>query len=303
VSLVVAGCGSSPAAPGPRPLALTCPANAEVSSPSGAAVPVTFALPATSGGSAPVNVTCAPASGAAFAFGSTTVACTATDGTGVSATCNFAVSVKAIPELTRTRFLTFGDSLTEGKISLTISMLVDSPSHSYPAKLARLLTERYTSQQPVVLNDGFGGELASASPGRLAEAIDDHRPEAILLMHGVNDLNSPATGIVQATVDAIEELTKRALQSGATTFVATLPPLGPGGKAGCPECVEPLNDRIRAMAAAKGAVLVDVHAAWGNRTGLMGADGIHPTEAGYQVIAEAFFEAIKKTLEKPAASP
>ena len=304
VSLVFVGCGSSPTSPpGPRPLALTCPANADVSSPSGAPVPVTFVAPVTSGGTTPVAVTCTPASGTTFTFGNTPVACTATDNAGVNATCSFGVTVTAIPELTRTRFLTFGDSLTEGKLSLTVSMLVDSPSHSYPAKLARLLTERYTSQQPVVLNDGFGGELAASSPSRLAEAIDEHRPEVILLLHGVNDLNSSATGVVQSTVDAVEELVKQALQSGATTFVATLPPLTPGGKASCPECVEPLNERIRTMAAAKGAVLVDVHRAWGDRPGLMGADGIHPTEAGYQVIAEAFFEAIKKTLEKAPVSP
>jgi lysophospholipase L1-like esterase len=29
----------------------------------------------------------------------------------------------------------------------------------------------------------------------------------------------------------------------------------------------------------------------------MGADGIHPTEAGYDVIARAFFDAIRTTLE------
>ena len=275
----------------------------EVSTPSGAPAAVSFASPVATGGSAPVSIACTPTSGGTFPSGNTTVGCTATDATGRQATCSFGVSVRAIPELTRTQFLSFGDSLTEGKLSLTLSMLVDSPGHSYPAKLLQLLVERYTSQTPVVLNDGFGGELVTTAAGRLQDAIDEHRPEAILLMHGVNDINGVQSGIVQSTVDGIEELTKRARNSGATTFVATLPPLGPGGKAGCPECVEPLNDRIRAMAAGKGAILVDVHAAWGNRTGLMGADGIHPTEAGYQVIAEAFFEAIRRTLEKTPVTP
>jgi lysophospholipase L1-like esterase len=53
------------------------------------------------------------------------------------------------------------------------------------------------------------------------------------------------------------------------------------------------------MALARGAVFVDVYAAWGNRSGLMGADGIHPTEAGYEVIAQTFFDAIRKALEPP----
>jgi lysophospholipase L1-like esterase len=274
-----------------------------VPSASGAPVPVTFSSPTASGGSGGVTVTCTPATGATFSSGTTPVTCTATDGNGARATCSFGVAVRPIPELTRTRFLTFGDSLTEGKLSITLSMLVDSPAHSYPAKLLKLLQDRYTAQNPVVLNDGFGGELAVGSANRLTDAIDDHRPDVVLLMHGVNDLNSGAPGIVQSTTEGIEELTKRALQAGLPTYVATLPPLGPGGKAGCPECVEPFNDRVRAMVAAKGAILVDVHAAWGNRTGLMGADGIHPTDAGYQVIAEAFFEAIRRTLEKAPITP
>jgi lysophospholipase L1-like esterase len=32
----------------------------------------------------------------------------------------------------------------------------------------------------------------------------------------------------------------------------------------------------------------------------MGADGIHPTEAGYEVIATAFVDAIRQVLETPA---
>lgn len=270
---------------------------------SGAPVAVSFSSPTASGGSGGVTVTCTPATGATFSSGSTPVTCTATDATGARATCSFAVAVRPIPELTRTRFLAFGDSLTEGKLSVTLSMLVDSPAHSYPAKLQQLLRDRYTTQQPLVLNEGFGGELTHAGVSRLADAIDDHRPGALLLMHGVNDLNSNASGVVQSTVDGIEELAKGGLQAGLPTFVATLPPLGPGGKAGCPECVEPLNARIRAMAAAKGAILVDVHAAWAGRTGLMGADGIHPTEEGYQVIAQTFFEAIRRTLEKAPVTP
>ena len=56
-------------------------------------------------------------------------------------------------------------------------------------------------------------------------------------------------------------------------------------------------------AARKGATLVDVFQAWGGRSELMGADGIHPTEAGYEVIADAFFEAIRRTLEGPPHTP
>ena len=193
--------------------------------------------------------------------------------------------------------MAFGDSLTEGKLSLTATLLVDSPAHSYPAKLLALLTGRYTAQPVTVINEGFGGEKASDSFSRYSAALATHRPEVVLLMHGVNDLNGIEDGRVQAVVDSLEDHVKQARNRGMTVFVASLPPLGPP-KGSCPECVIPLNGRLQSMAASRGAVFVDVHGAWDNRPGLMGADGIHPTEAGYEVIATAFFDKIRQTLEE-----
>jgi lysophospholipase L1-like esterase len=299
--LTSAGCGGSPTAP--PPFALLCPPNTLVSSAGGGPVPVTFALPSGSGGSGNVTVTCTPGSGALFSPGATSVACTGADTAGHSAACSFAVTVTNVAALSVTRFMTFGDSVTEGKLSLSPTTLVDSPSFSYPAKLLQKLRGRYVSQEITVLNEGLGGERVIASIGRFKAALAADHPEAVLLMHGINDMNAPEDGRIQSAVDALEELVKLARDAGLPTFVATLPPFGNGPKASCPECVEPYNERIRSMAAAKKAVLVDVEAAWGNGTGLMGADGIHPTEAGYEVIAEAFFQAIRRTLEKAPATP
>ena len=300
-SLAACG-GDGPITPPPTPQAPTvsCPSNVESSTTGGQPVPIAYSAPSTAGGSAPVSVTCTPASGTLFNPGTTAVNCTATDAAGRSATCGFTVDVRAVPTLSKTRFLAFGDSLTEGKLSLTISLLIDSPAHSYPFKLQGMLAQRYTAQQPVVLNEGFGGERVDESRSRFRAAISQHRPDAVLLMHGVNDLNGVGSGKVQAAVDGMEELIKEGRSAGVAVFVATLPPLGPGPKAGCPECVEPFNERLAAVAKAKGATLVDVYAAWGNRTGLMGADGIHPTEAGYEVIATAFFEALRAAFENPS---
>lgn len=298
--ILAAACSGSPTAPPPPvpAFSVACPAGIQTASVGGEPVTITYPDPATSGGSAPLTVTCAPVSGTVFSPGATPVTCEAIDATGRRASCGFSVSITAVPRLRQTRFMTFGDSLTEGKISLTPFLLIDSPAHSYPAKLQALLSERYPGQQVTVLNEGFGGERAGQSTARFDEALSTHRPGAVLLMHGVNDLNGSAAGRIQSAVDGVEELVKAARGAGVDTFVATLPPLGPP-KGSCPECVEPFNQRLRDMVAAKGAVLVDVHAAWGNQSGLMGADGIHPTEAGYEVIARAFFEAIQRTLELP----
>ncbi len=233
-------------------------------------------------------------------MGATGVTCTATDAAGRNASCGFSVAITAVPTLTRTRFVAFGDSLTEGKVSLGPSVLIDAGSHSYPSRVRSLLMARYTSQSITVVNEGWGGERADESLPRFREALDDHRAEAILLMHGVNDLIGQTAGRVQTAADGVEELIKEARHQGAVVFVATLPPFGSGPKASCHECIEPYNRLIRNIAAAKGATLVDVHAAWAGGAGLMGADGIHPTAAGYEVIATEFVNAIRQVLETPA---
>jgi hypothetical protein len=70
------------------------PADVSVVSPDGNPVTVTYATPAASDiVDASPTVGCAPASGSSFPVGTTSVTCTATDGSGNSASVSFAVSV------------------------------------------------------------------------------------------------------------------------------------------------------------------------------------------------------------------
>ena len=69
-----------------------------------------------------------------------------------------------------------------------------------------------------------------------------------------------------------------------------------------------LNPLIRQLASESGVTLVDVAAAFGgdgplDNSSLLGTDGLHPTEAGYQVIAGAFFEKLQATLERTPLGP
>ena len=279
-------------------MSLQCPSGAEATSIGGQPVTVAFATPTALGGTGLVTVACTPGSGTFFPAGTTSVTCTATDAGGRVSACAFPVTVKVVPTLTRVRFMAFGDSLTEGKLAVTADLLIDSPAHSYPAHLIRLLTERYTSQTPTLINEGLGGEKVEDSGSRLRGLLQQHRPEVVLVLHGVNDLNESDPDDLQDAIDGIEELVNEGRFAGASVFVATLPPLS-GPKASCPECVEPFNAELRRMVPSRGGTIVEVHGAFGSRTDLMGADGIHPTPAGYETIATAFFEAIRRVLEGP----
>jgi lysophospholipase L1-like esterase len=86
-------------------------------------------------------------------------------------------------------------------------------------------------------------------------------------------------------------------------YLATLPPENPstsacGKRGGNWAFVAPYNDLLRGIAASEGVTLVDVNAAFnGDTTTLIDCDGLHPTPAGYQVIADTFFKALQTTLE------
>src|SRR5205823_5425219 len=76
LTIIGSGCrgGSTTPSPAAIPLALACPGSLTIASPTGQPVAAAYALPASTGGMAPVTIACAPPSGSAFPIGSTPVA-------------------------------------------------------------------------------------------------------------------------------------------------------------------------------------------------------------------------------------
>src|SRR5688572_11481584 len=114
-SLAVATCGGNKG-PGPTPVVdppqIACPADVTLREVITTAQEVSYPAPTTTGGAAPVNVTCAPPSGTSFSLGATTVMCAARDAQAREATCSFRVNVNGFT-LGAQKFLAVGDSLTE----------------------------------------------------------------------------------------------------------------------------------------------------------------------------------------------
>jgi lysophospholipase L1-like esterase len=239
------------------------------------------------------------------------VRCTATDAAQATASCSFSVTVNApLPQLARTKFLAFGDSMTAGEVSRpsTTSLgersrgLVLVPSASYPTQLLSQLRARYTTQMSSlqVTNAGWSGEWAEDGAVRLPGMMSAFRPEAVLLLEGVNELAALGTPGVQRASRAIDTMAKEVRGRGARLFLATLPPARTTGSASVPNAlIQSLNAIIRTTARGENAVLVDLHAALSSDVNrYIGVDGVHPTEAGYQKIAETFFAAIRADLER-----
>jgi lysophospholipase L1-like esterase len=304
---------ASTVTPPPPTLQLTCPDNQSVQSTTGQPIPVSFALATAAGGTPPTQVQCTPATGSIFNPGTTPVQCTATDSKSMTMACSFNVIVTLPPKIAATRFDAFGDSMTNGEVRSEtvlptafglrrIRPVVVDRSKAYPTLLLAELQARYTGQAGAffVYNDGVSAETTAGGLARpFSASITNYPYQVVLLMEGVNDFPDYVTALGN-----IRTMVRTAKGLGVRVYLATEPPENPQ-PVGCNDglsqnwaYVSPYNDGLRDIAATEGVALVDVNAAFnGDVTTLIDCDGLHPTPAGYQVIAETFFEAIKNTLE------
>jgi lysophospholipase L1-like esterase len=215
-----------------------------------------------------------------------------------------------LPHLAVTRILAFGDSMTAGTTSppLTLWTALDAGlPRSYPFRLQTMMSARYTEQTIQVFNAGIAGRRASEDRERFTRSLNDSQPQVVLLMEGANDLNAPfATGEginarIRFTVGSMEDMVRDAVARQIPVLLATLPPQRPGGRsAGAATFLTRYNDALKVMAGIKGAQIVDVYAQF-PLTGI-GEDGLHPTEDGYQKLAEIWLDALKTRWETAPAT-
>ena len=302
--MITAGCGGGSSGPGPSDptLTLSCPADLQLLKHAGTPATATFEAPTAQGGRPPTTVTCTPASGSEFAVGSSPVTCSASDQASHTASCTFSVIVEAIPQLAKMKFLAFGDSLTQGVTSPAPALLIFNPIDAYPLKLQQLLSTRYLDQTIVMTNAGRAGEKIDAGRARLSDVLDANDPQVLLLLHGANDLNNLRGDAIPTIIHGLEDMIGKAERRGIAIFLATLPPQNPAGNNGDgANYVPELNQRIRALAADEGAILVDLYAGFGGTwVGYIGEDGLHPTPQGYDRMAEIWRDRIQEVYDRPA---
>ena len=183
------------------------------------------------------------------------------------------------------QYLAFGDSITRGDGSAT---------GGYPARLQGLLTAHFGFAN--VRNRGADATNSYEALERLNRNL--FNDAFALILYGTNDWNIPGCQDLPATCPTVENLRiviRRVKAAGTLPFIATLPPVNPAINADRNLWVAAINTGIKAMAAQEGAVVVDLYQAFQNQGGDLSrffADGVHPNDAGYDVIASGFFAAI-----------
>ncbi len=306
---VIGACGDhGPTAPPPPPAAahISCPGPILLDGLVSTAEAVAYPAPTTSGGAQPVSVACTPAPGEPFPLGETIVTCTAVDGLGRQASCSFGVTLRH-RQFAVTRYLAFGDSITEGENGRLFGLLpfIDL-ANAYPTLLQRMFWERVPDQPITVDNSGRGGERAVDNGFRLRDRITATHAEVVLLLEGINDLNGgeDPVDVMFAIRDSIRTAKERGVQY---VFVSTILPVAPENCGTPPpncrgrftdnDVIAETNERIRGIVPATGGHLVDTFDVFlANRATYIDIDGLHTRPDGNRALANAFWERILQVI-------
>lgn len=200
------------------------------------------------------------------------------------------LSLPPLPALAAARasgavtIVALGSSSTEGAGA-------SGPEATYPARLRAALASLWPGVAVRVVNAGRGGETAEETAARIAADVLPHRPDLVLWQAGGNEAlkNRDPAGFRAALAEGL-----RALGGVPVVLVdnQAAPRLAARGglfDAALGEAGPPVWRRSRAMAE------------WARRGegALIGPDGLHHDDRGYQCVGEALAQALAAAAGTP----
>lgn len=171
-------------------------------------------------------------------------------------------------------YVAMGDSIT-GDVNYGVV--------PYPPRLEAMLGKR-------VVNAGAGGETSGGGAGRVKSILKRHKPGYLLILYGANDLLHGRDK--EDTLNNLRYMINAAKNNQTVPVIATLTPmvrsynLWDTGE-------QRLSNAIRDLASAEDIWLVDIAAEFRHQSEYMSFDGLHPNDAGAQLIALAFYDELK----------
>jgi lysophospholipase L1-like esterase len=194
-------------------------------------------------------------------------------------------------------YLAFGDSITIGEGAQS--------THGYRDVVEQLLAQNMGGRHRVI-NDGISGTKTDDGYYRIERSLGSNHPAYLLILYGTNDWNKHKTVCTAAdpcfTIDNLRFMIQAAKAVKTMPVISTITPSNPSlNPPERNEWVASMNDQIKSLARQEGAALADSYGAFikaGNLPSLF-VDHVHPNDAGYQLIAGAFFIAIARP---PAAT-
>jgi len=184
-------------------------------------------------------------------------------------------------------YMAFGDSITAGVGS--------SDEAGYRDSLAARLRSHFGSAK--VTNQGILGSRTEKGAERLGGSLAEDRPAYSLILYGTNDWNEPSCKYDEGckTIDNLRSMIRQCFAARTLPIVGTIPPANPAlSPASRNIWIATTNDDLRLMARREGAAVAEIYGAFEAAPKLSDLfyDHIHPNDAGYELIARAFFRAI-----------
>lgn len=202
-----------------------------------------------------------------------------------------------------------GDSITDGKRDRG----TDSNhvlGHSYAYIIAAKLGNEFAEQQPTFINRGVSGDRVSDLYARWNEDAISLKPDVISLLVGVNDAWRQMSGEPSGATDRFERAYRHLLEETKevlpNTKLVLYEPfiLNTGVTAEkwteWKRLVGRYQDTVRQLAEEFGAVFVPLQDAFDAATEKAEAaywlwDGVHPTAAGHDLLAERWLEVVGRS--------
>lgn len=194
------------------------------------------------------------------------------------------------PSASAGKFAFVGDSITHGRKT------VNDAGPSEPGFRVRLLELLASSGRPMEgIESGEPGSLSRHGVERIGEVLS-YDPDILNILYGTNDA---FVGVPpEETISNLERMVSAGRSAGVIVVLGTLPPAC--GNDQQAERIRVLNPRIRDLAASlnrsRGEVyLADIANEFAMRGGcrlINPANGVHPTEEGYALIAETIFASV-----------
>lgn len=185
-------------------------------------------------------------------------------------------------------FMAFGDSITTGEGS--------SDGVGYPGVLERKLTGFFGGAR--VESEARQGRITESGVRFIDDALNRRRPAYTLVLLGTNDWNllDCQDRVPCVVVDNLRTIVRVAKSKQSLPVLGTIPPVNPAINADRNKWVSEMDGLLRTMAGQEGAVVADVYGQMSRvpNPASLYVDQIHPNDAGHELIAQAFFDAITK---------
>lgn len=171
------------------------------------------------------------------------------------------------------------------------------------------ITEGWLDKRPTFftrgrVDRGIGGQTTSQMVLRMMSDVVALKPRAVHIMGGTNDIagnTGPMTA--QMSEDNVRAMTDIARAHGIEVLIASVPPAANFPWAPAIQtrpAIAALNRRLQRVAHESAATWVDYHPVLDDGSGAMkpglASDGVHPTEAGYDVMATIIEPLLRRVL-------